>query len=215
VTSLSPAGAVEAQGWAAYLDRLLRLDDRAAVRLQATGGVLGVWSGPPFDAVALRPVALAAPVELDRTVSARRLRDALGVALGDPIEVPDAVPGPSWVGLLPPRSGWTETGRTDERVVAGAVASAVVSFRAKSDALGEAERTADRLNRMAQEAWRTPVVGGVPLRAAHAASALGLLGEDGEAVGFAAGSWLRLAVGGGSVAVRDLDVPGLSLLFDR
>jgi hypothetical protein len=204
---------MEAQGLAAYLDRLLRLDTRAAVRLQAGGSVLGVWSGPPFDVVALRPVALAEPLQLDRTVSARRLRDLLGDALGGPVEVPDPVTGPTWVGLLPPRAGWAECGRVATEVVAGAVASGVVSFRAKAAALSEVERTDARLDQMVREVWRTPVVGGVPLRAAHAADALGMLGGNGDVVAYESGSWRRLAVGGGSVAVRDSDVPGLALLF--
>lgn len=210
---LRPAGALEAQGLAAYLDRLLRLDGRAAVRLQAGGTVLGVWSGPPFDVVALRPVALAEPVELDRTVSARRLRDALGDALGEAVDVGGPVTGPTWAGLLPPRAGWAECGRIATGSVAGAVASGVASFRAKAAARPEADRTGAWLDQKAREIWRTPVVGGVPLRAAHAAEALGILGRDGDVVAYQAGPWRRLAVGGGSVAVRDLDVPGLALLF--
>jgi hypothetical protein len=66
---------------------------------------------------------------------------------------------------------------------------------------------------MAREVWRTPIVGGVPLRAAHAAEALGLLGRDGEVSASVSGAWRRLRCAGGSVAVRDLDVPGLALLF--
>jgi len=63
MTALLLAGAEETAGLSAYLERLVALDDRAAVRLQAGGTVLGVWGGPPMDVVTLRPVALAEPLE--------------------------------------------------------------------------------------------------------------------------------------------------------
>ncbi len=212
-TVLRPAGAVEAQGLAAYLQRVLGLDTRAAVRLQARGTVLGVWSGPPFDVLALRPVALAEPAELDVTVSGQRLLDAMGPALGEEFAVPASVTGPGWAGLLPPRSGWTRIGQVTVESLHASVASGVTSFRAKAESVPEAERSQERLDQWAREVWRTPVVGGIPLRAAHAADRLGLLGPDGDAVALQAGAWRRLALPGGSVALRDLDVPGLSLLF--
>jgi hypothetical protein len=212
-TTLRPAGAVEAQGLAAYLQRVLALDARAAVRLQGRGTVLGVWSGPPFDVLALRPVALAVPADLDVTVSGQRLLDAMGTALGDEFTVPTSVTGPGWAGLLPPRSGWTRIGQVTVESLHASVASGVTSFRAKAESVPEPERSQDRLDQWAREVWRTPVVGGIPLRAAHAADRLGLLGPDGDAVALQSGAWRRLALPGGSVALRDLDVPGLSLLF--
>jgi hypothetical protein len=210
---LRPAGAVEEQGLAAYLERVIALDGRAAVRMQARGTVLGVWSGPPFDVLALRPVALAEPVELDLTVSGQRLLETLGAALGDEFTVPASVTGPSWAGLLPQRSGWTPIGQVSVESLNASVASGVTSFRAKAESVPEAERSQERLDQWAREVWRTPVVGGIPLRAAHAADRLGLLGPDGDAVALQAGPWRRLALPGGSVALRDLDVPGLSMLF--
>ena len=60
MTAIEIAGDAERRGLLQYLERLVALDNRAAVRLQAARAVLGVWSGPPFEVVALRPVALAA-----------------------------------------------------------------------------------------------------------------------------------------------------------
>ena len=80
----------EAPGLRSYLERLVGLDTRAAVRLQASGRVLGVWSGPPFQVVALRPVALTAPSDLDVTVSAQRLLERLTDAVGLSVAVPPA-----------------------------------------------------------------------------------------------------------------------------
>ena len=190
----------EPPGLAAYLDRLLGLDSRAAVRLQARGKVLGVWSGPPFDVVALRPVALDEATDLDVTVSARRLHDRLSEATGGTLlDVPPPVPGPSWVGLLPPRSGWQERGRTTVGQVRAAVDQAVHFFRARTQGLTDRAQ----LEAVAADVWQRAVLAEVPVRAAHAAVSLGLLGpSDGEVVAWAHESWLRLSCPGGSVALR-------------
>jgi hypothetical protein len=203
----------ESAALADYLDRLTGLDDRAAVRLQSGGGLaLGVWSGPPFEVVALRPVALAEPVRVDVTVSARRLRERLSDD-GD-VELPASVPGPSWVGLLPPRSGWEERARGEVGYLRDAVGLARHFFGLRAD--GVTDR--GELTAIANDVWQRACLGEVPVRAAHAAEALGLLGPaDGEAVAYAAGGWLRLRVPGGSVALRrrlpDDALGSLSLLF--
>ncbi|MFZ0325006.1 MAG: hypothetical protein WAN48_12870 [Actinomycetes bacterium] len=198
-----------------YLDRLTRLDARAAVRLQAAGAVLGVWSGPPFDVVALRPIGLEEPQDLDLTVSAQRLHDRVvdaqeGLAnlAASEVELPATVPGPSWVGLLPPRAGWEERARGDVGYVRAAVDQAKLFFGQRTE--GVTDRVT--LDSVAQDVWERACLGEVPVRAAHAAEILGLLGPaDGPAVAYASGSWLRLAAPGGSVAVRR-DPPS-NLLF--
>src|SRR5664279_4963626 len=108
MTGFAPADDEERRGLRHYLTRLLALDARASVRLQAEGPVLGVWGGPPLDVVTLRPVALSAALELDVTVSAQRLLDRLeevasdSVSLPDPVgasnpvPLPDSVSGPAW-----------------------------------------------------------------------------------------------------------------------
>ncbi len=193
-------GADESAGLLAYLDRLLRLDGRAAVRLQARGTVLGVWAFPPLDVVALRPVALAGPVELDATVSAQRLVES--VSLDNTVELPPPVPGPAAAGLLPPRTGWERLAVVPAGAVDDAVRVAVEGFGRRVEQLAEADRVRPALEGIAAELWGAPVVAGVPLRAAHAAVRLGLLGRDGEVSAYKAGPWQRLACPGGSVALR-------------
>lgn len=179
-----------------YLDRLVGLDDRAAVRLQASGSVLGVWSGPPFGVVALRALALRDATSLDLTVSAQRLRER---ADDDVVTLPAAVSGPSWVGLLPPRSGWEERARAPVGQLHEAVAVAKRFFAERTDGVTDPRA----LERVADDVWQRACLAEVPVRAAHAAEALGLLGPaDGTATAYAAGPWLRLAAPGGSVAVR-------------
>ena len=204
----------EAPGFAAYLDRLLDLDPRASVRLQAGGSVLAVWSQPPFDVVALRPVALASRDDVDVTVSARRLRDRLADTEGDAaegqsrVELPPEVPGPSWVGLLPPRSGWQERGRTSVAAVREAVDAAVEQFRTRT--AGVTIRSA--LEAAAADVWQRAALADLPVRAAHAAESLNLLGPgEGEVVAWASDPWLRLACPGGSIVLRRDATPDLLL----
>ncbi len=206
MSSVELAGDAERQGLVQYLERLVALDNRAAVRLQAAGEVVGVWSGPPLEVVALRPVALGASAQLDATVSAQRLLERAREA--PTIEVPPAVSGPSWVGLLPPRGGWEERSRGDVANVRSAVDSAKHFFRTRAD--GITDRTA--LENIAQDVWERTCLGEVPVRSAHAAESLGLLGPGGGvAVALSTDTWTRLSVPGGSVAARRGLFPSVSV----
>jgi len=202
VTTFLPAATTEMNALHGYLTRLVRLDPRACVRLQGRQQVLGVWAGPPLDVVTLRPVALAEPCgDLDVTVSAQRLLERMTTGQ-EPVELPPPVPGPSWAGLLPPRSGWTAVATVPAGAVHDAVRVGVDAFTRRVRVLAEADRTRGRLDTVATEIWGRPVVAGVPLRLAHAADLTGLLGRDGEVTALAAGTWLRLSCPGGSVAAR-------------
>jgi hypothetical protein len=188
---------VEQQGLVQYLERLVALDNRAAVRVQAGGQVMGVWSGPPFEVVAMRPVALGVPVQVDATVSAQRLLER--VASDRTAALPEPVSGPSWVGLLPPRSGWEERMRGDVANLRASIDMAKHFFRERAE--GVEDR--NRLEQIAHDVWERTCLAEVPVRCAHAADSLGLLGPgEGAAVAYATDTWLRLAVPGGSVATR-------------
>lgn len=201
------ADEVDRQGLVQYLERLVALDNRAAVRLQAGGTVLGVWSGPPFEVVALRPVALGEPIRLDATVSAQRLLERARKGLV--VEVPASVSGPTWVGLLPPRSGWEERLRSDVGNVRAAVEMAKHFFHERAE--GVTDRAA--LEQIAHDVWERTCLAEVPVRAAHAAESLGLMGPaDGVAVAYSTDSWTRLAVPGGSVAARRGLLPSIPVL---
>ncbi|MYV64625.1 hypothetical protein GT043_01315, partial [Streptomyces sp. SID2131] len=109
MTVLAPlhfADAREAAALAAFLTRLVHYDRAAAVRLQAGGGALAVFGRPPsFEVLAIRTARLVDAVDLDVTVSAGELLDGIEETAGKAV-VPDAVTGPPWAGVLPPRSGW-------------------------------------------------------------------------------------------------------------
>ncbi|MFD3717200.1 hypothetical protein [Streptomyces sp. NPDC058674] len=169
----------EAADLAAFLGRLVHYDRAAAVRLQAGGGALAVFGRPPsFDVVAVRTVRLAAPVSapLDRTVSAGELLESVDEASASAL-VPAAVTGPPWAGVLPPRGGWRQLdGLPGLDAVRAAVTAAVAEFRARDEALPAQHRTRSERDRIGREIWsRTLGDTELPLRAVHAAQALGFL----------------------------------------
>ncbi|MEV4437530.1 hypothetical protein AB0K09_00690 [Streptomyces sp. NPDC049577] len=241
------ADAGEAADLAAFLARLIHYDRAAVVRLQAGGGVLGVFGRPPsFEVLAVRTARLADAGALDVTVSAGQLADALdaagaATASGElSVPVPEAVTGPPWAGVLPPRGGWERVpGLPDVEAVRGAVAGAVAEFRHRDAALPEQHRVRAERDRIGREIWsRTLGDTGLPLRAVHAAQALGFLrpvpgpaarpaaARTADAGGapagatalapeplalFAAGGWLRLRTPYGSIAVRTGGLGGLTV----
>ncbi|MFJ6069442.1 hypothetical protein ACIQFU_01130 [Streptomyces sp. NPDC093065] len=217
MTVLHLADEGEAADLAAFLSRLLHYDRSAAVRLQAAGTALAVFGRPPsFEVLAVRAVRLAKPYEngldvtLDVTVSAGELLEAVderAVTAG----VPDAVTGPPWAGVLPPRGGWRpEPGLPDPDALRALVAAAVAEFRARTEELAAGDRTRAELDRIGRDIWsRTVGETGLPVRAVHAAQSLGFLRSSGapgcgETVPtlFSSGAWLRLRTPFGSVALR-------------
>lgn len=217
-------GREEAAAVAAFLTRLLRWDRAAAVRLQARGGLLAVFGRPAaFQVLAVRTAGLAEAAELDITVSAGELLEGVEEATAA-IAVPRPVTGPPWAGLLPPHAGWRRTADLPCDRVQAAAAAVIAEFRERSEALGEQQRTREALDELAEDIWSRPLDGtGLPLRAVHAAHALGFLRPAappaaGAGAGaapqpplslLAAGPWLRLRTPYGSVAVRSSSSPGL------
>jgi hypothetical protein len=211
---LQPAGPDERGGLRSYLSRLVGLDDRAAVRLQGTGTVVGVWGGPPLGVLTLRPVGLAHPTVpgLDLTLSAQRLLERVdGAGRDGPVALPPPVPGPAWAGLLPPRGGWDEVAVVPSSSVHDAVRVGVEAFRRRVDLLPVDERQRPALEAVAEQVWNQPLLAGIPLRAAHAAQLTGLLSVDGQVRAYSCGPWLRLSCPGGSVALRRDGGTGLGL----
>jgi hypothetical protein len=229
MTALRLAGAGEAADLAAFLARLLHYDRAAAVRLQATGGVLAVFGRPPsFEVLAIRTARLADDLALDVTVSAGELLEGVAEPAGV-LTVPAAVTGPPWAGVLPPRGGWRRVpGLPAPETLVRTVAAAVAEFRARDEALPPQHRTRAERDRIGREIWsRTLGDTHLPLRAVHAAQSLGFLrpAHAGALAGggtspaapapqplslLAAGGWLRLSTPYGSIAVRTGGAAGLT-----
>ena len=209
-------GAGEAADLTAFLGRLIRWDKAAVVRLRSAEGeaTLGVFGHPPFGGVlAVRSAALGGAgvaAVVDATVSAGQLLDAVDVAATAEGElvVPASVTGPSWAGLLPPRGGWRRVGELDVGRLRVAAASIIGEFRTRTEALAPEARTRRGLDALAEELWARPLGGdgdaagtGLTFRVVHAAHAVGFLRAD-DAVVLAAGPWIRLRTGYGSIAHR-------------
>jgi hypothetical protein len=217
VTALHLADDGEAADLAAFLARLIHYDRAAAVRLQAYGTALAVFGRPPsFEVLAIRTARLAKPYEngldvtLDVTVSAGELLESIDESAAT-VGVPEAVTGPPWAGVLPPRGGWRpEPGLPGPDAVRAMVATAVAEFRSRTQELAPEARTRAELDRIGREIWSRPIGDtGLPVRAAHAAQSLGFLrpvrqADPGESpLGlYSSGAWLRLRTPYGSIAVR-------------
>ncbi|MEV0220282.1 hypothetical protein [Streptomyces sp. NPDC050704] len=204
----------------AFLARLIHYDRAAAVRLQASGQTLAVFGRPPsFEVLAIRTARLAKPYEdglddtLDVTVSAGELLESIDESAAT-ANVPAAVTGPPWAGVLPPRGGWRpEPGLPAPAAVRAMVTAVVAEFRSRIDELAPEERTRAALDRIGREIWSRPVGDtDLPVRAAHAAQSLGFLRPPRTAAPDApdeavlrllsSGAWLRLRTPYGSIAVR-------------
>jgi hypothetical protein len=199
-----------------YLERLLAMDKTAAVRFVGIGRAAAAYCAPPLHgsasrgvtALAVRVVGLAGhPQPFDRTVAAGRLLDAIAVD-GDGsagLTLPEPLTGgPSWAGLLPPRTGWRPAGEVPLRRLAEAVAQGNADFR-----FGALGRDRAALDLLAEEIWTRELPHGLRWRAAHAAAAMGFLGPDPEhsadSAGIAAHTrWLRLDTPYGTVLERTL-----------
>ncbi|MFI8170017.1 hypothetical protein ACIGAN_27200 [Streptomyces sp. NPDC085931] len=210
MTVLHLADEGEAADLAAFLSRLLHYDRGAAVRLQAAGTALAVFGRPPsFDVLAIRAVRLAKPYEngldvtLDATVSAGELLESVDDK-GATAVVPGAVTGPPWAGVLPPRGGWRpEPGLPGPDALRSLVAAVVAEFRSRTQELPDERRTRAELDRIGRDIWsRTVGDTRLPVRAVHAAQALGFLRPGAPPALLSSGAWLRLRTPYGSTAVR-------------
>lgn len=177
----------------AYLERLLHLDKTAAVRFVGIGAAAAAYGGPPFGGVnvlSVRTVALAADsAPFDVTVSAGQLLDAVAKQEGEtPVPLPaPLLGGPTWAGLLPPRTGWSPLGELTVNEIAASVAEGNAEFKFRALGYGSPADSAGAFNALAEDIWSREVTTGLnygsgsrglSLRAAHAAQMLGFLGPN-------------------------------------
>lgn len=214
VRRLTFADPGEAAGLAAFLQRLLRWEKNASVRIKAGAGVVGVFAKPArFEVLAVRTGRLLESVELDSTVSAGELLEAVDER-AEAVTVPADVTGPAWAGVLPPRGGWRPLGELPTDAVRAVAGAAVAEFRERAEKLPQRDRRA--LDALAEEIWSRPLGRtGLPLRAVHAAHALGFLRGQQPTTLLSTTSWLRLRTPYGSVAVRTSGRSDLSVTPTR
>ncbi len=203
MTRFVPRHPAAAADLATFARRVARFEADAVMRIVADGLVAGCFAETPFDALALRAVALAEPLSADIVVEAGTLA-ARAVGTNGEVELPPALPALRWTTSLPPRSGWNELARLDGHDVAAQVADGVEEFRRQAaDVAGGLTLRAGRaaLEGLAAQVWDRELTAGVPLRLAHAAESYGFLG-DGDVVLRGMGTWWRLDAPHGSVLAR-------------
>jgi len=211
VTALHLADPREAADLSAFLTRLLRFDKGAAVRLQTANLGLAVFARLPLGEsgpLAVRTARLAAEPQdatspappVDVTLAAGQLLEAVD---GTPVlKLPPAITGPSWAGLLPPRSGWEHLRDLPTEPLRAAVSAAVTEFR---------RETADQ-DALAESIWSRQVdPSGLTLRALHAAQLVGLLHQSDSVALYRHPAWLRLSAPRGYVIIRRAPAPGTGL----
>lgn len=206
-------GEREAAVLTSYLDRVLRWDRAAAVRLVTRPSALGCYAAPPMGVLAFLAVPTAAPIDdLDLTCSAVSLRAALDrepAADGSrALRLPPAIVGTAALADLPPADGWHLPIPGVSGDLVPLVDQAVAQYRSGVAA------DPSRAESLADETWEQPLWAGLPMRVLHCARLLGFLPADGSRVAAAtAGQWKRLTTGRGQVFVRSGAAVGhLSLL---
>lgn len=203
----------DADALGVYLQRLLAMDRAAAVRFVGIGAVAAAYTAPPLhgstgraSVLTVRAVRLGDDAQpFDRTVSAGQLLESIrtgeGGAAGFTLPAP-LTGGPSWAGLLPPRTGWRPLGDIPLRQLAEAVAQGNADFR-----FGALGRDRSGLEELAEQIWARELPHGLRWRCAHAAAAMGFLGPRPESSAQVArvaahSRWLRLDTPYGTVLER-------------
>ncbi len=189
-----------------FARRATLLGEGAALRLQASGGVLvlstavlaprGLLDATP-TVLGMRTAAVDPELVCDLVIEA----GLLGAGDSpDRLRLPESGLSVGWAGVAPPRSGW-------ER--ADALSASEIAETARR---GGAEVANETAGATSEEALRTvrarvwgapePRMGGLPRGAAFAASTLGFLAGAEEVPVFTAPRWARLTFARGHVLVR-------------
>ncbi|WP_237187847.1 hypothetical protein [Rothia nasimurium] len=205
-----------ARDLATFLTRAKSIDPQAAVRLQADGGVLGVYVpvlvpgdvlDPTPTILGLRAVSLAQPTRVDTVVEAAALLDRLArLDEGDlRLALPPVTVQASWAGVAPPRTGWEKQGfyLSDDARVAAAEGIAAVDGALPSNP-GHAV-----VHTVRSRIWSSPLSApdttvSLPAGAAFALEVLGFLplrATEPMPV-FASGRWARVTARAGHVLIR-------------
>ncbi len=199
---------------AAFVDRALRLDDAAVIRLRLrSDGVLTAWVATGFDVLASRVVdATIRPS--DMSTAADQLAKGLSAMDSSGYVNPGFAMDSAWRGVLPPQRGFTHVDDIPARVVTDLAQRGAQLAKDHGSAHGPPASLLDQ-EVLHVSAGDDSV--GVPMRCVFALSAMGFLPSSPDAV--SAGeivrvrilpAWLRIDARFGSVYRRRGD-PALVL----
>ena len=191
-----------------YVARAKAADEDGAIRLQAAGQTLaayvGVLPGSGLMAegvvIGLRAMPLAAPVDVDVTVSLAAVTDRLAREGGTTLALPPVAMSVAWAAMAPPRGGWERVGAisADEVYAVARQGIEEVTSGAPADAGGAAVAA------LRKQVWGrlTTTTPPVPSGGAFAAYVLGFVVPGSEVTVWAHGRWTRLSTSAGHVLIR-------------
>jgi hypothetical protein len=200
-----------------FLSRAARLGS-GSVRLIGGSGVLAIYvpvlhpkglldAAPTV--LGLRTFALATGGEFDLVVSSRAMLDRiamLSVTVNSDSGPVDIAPPPTessaaWMGISPPRGGWSAAGSIEVDVLEQ-VAREGIAEVAAAIPTGTGEQL---VHKVRSEVWGRGIPGTeprVPAGVAFAATSLGFLKTNTPAQVFVSGTWTRVSTRGGHVLSR-------------
>jgi len=205
------ADAVQRSDLAAFVERALRLDDAAVIRLRRRGdGLVAAWVNTGFDVLAVRVVAgHLGPTDLSCGADqlTRGLRDADASGHVEPGYAMDS----AWRGVLPPDAGFTHLDDVPAAVLVDLARRGVELARDHGSAHGP---PASLLDQDVLEVSAGATMVAVPMRCVFALTAMGFLPESPSAEEIVRvrvlPAWLRIDARFGSVFRRRGD-PALVL----
>jgi len=205
------ADAVQRSDLAAFVERALRLDDAAVIRLRRRGdGLVAAWVNTGFDVLAVRVVAgHLGPTDLSCGADqlTRGLRDADASGHVEPGYAMDS----AWRGVLPPDAGFTHLDDVPAAVLVDLARRGVELARDHGSAHGP---PASLLDQDVLEVSAGATMVAVPMRCVFALTAMGFVPESPSAEEIVRvrvlPAWLRIDARFGSVFRRRGD-PALVL----
>jgi len=206
--------AADRRDLATFVDRALRLDDAAVIRLRArSGGLLTAWVATGFDVLASRVVAGTVRPN-DLSVGANELARGLAAMDASGYVDPGFPMDSAWRGALPPATGFRHVDDVPARVMLDLAQRGAQLAKEHSSSHGPPVSLLD------QEVVRVSsadVSVGLPMRCVFALTAMGFLPQSPEAVDAdeivrvrILPAWLRIDARFGSVYRRRGD-PALVL----
>ena len=199
---------------AAFVERTLRLDDAAVIRLRSrSGGLLTAWVATNFDVLASRVVAGGVRPD-DLSVGADGLARGLAAMDSSGFVDPGFPMDSAWRGALPPESGFTHLDDVPARLMLDLAQRGAQLAKQHGSAHGPPVSLVDQEVLHVSSA---DVSAGVPMRCVFALTAMGFLPQLPDAVDTEElvrvrilPAWLRIAARFGSVYRRRGD-PALVL----
>lgn len=191
---------------ATFVERAMRLDDAAIIRIRArSAGLLTAWVATGFDVLASRVVAGRVRPD-DFSVGAAGLARGLAAMDTSGYVDPGYAMDSAWRGALPPESGFVHLDDVPARVMLDLAATGARLAKEYGSSQGP---PASLLDQEVIQVSSGDVVVGLPMRCVFALTAMGFLPQPAEAIDSAEiirvrvlPTWLRLDARFGSVYRR-------------